>query len=58
MCVRYDRRARRGRAAARARVEGARRRAQLLDELEALFGRDGVRLAYGLPAGSTSAASA
>jgi DNA polymerase-3 subunit alpha len=30
----------------------------LLDELEALFGRDGVRLAYGLPAGSTSAASA
>ncbi len=31
---------------------------ELLDELEALFGRDGVRLAYGLPAGATSAASA
>jgi DNA polymerase III subunit alpha, C-terminal domain len=31
---------------------------ELLDALEALFGRDGVRLAYGLPAGSTSAASA
>jgi DNA polymerase-3 subunit alpha len=30
----------------------------LLDELETLFGRDGVRLAYGPPAGSTSAALA
>jgi DNA polymerase-3 subunit alpha len=30
----------------------------LLDELEGLFGRDGVRLAYGAPAGSSSAASA
>ncbi|MCC7461345.1 MAG: DNA polymerase III subunit alpha [Gammaproteobacteria bacterium] len=30
----------------------------LLDELEALLGRDGVRLAYGTPAGTHSAASA
>ncbi|MFO1399963.1 MAG: DNA polymerase III subunit alpha [Steroidobacteraceae bacterium] len=29
----------------------------LLDELEALFGRDGVRLAYGAPGGASAAAS-